>query len=169
MPMDLKFTGFSVAVASLVAAGNLHAQAKPQGAPTSIAAARRAIDALWTKSIAAAKAGDAAALTAMYTADAVLIDPSMPTITGRAKIGKMFRDLFATTKLVDYSHVETAFDVSGGGDLAVENGTYTETVQERGKPPAPASARYTLVFKKVNGQWLIARDVATPMAPAPTK
>jgi uncharacterized protein (TIGR02246 family) len=156
-----------LAIASIVEAGAVHAQARPQGTPTSVAAARRAIDALWTKSITAAKSGDAAALTAMYTADAVLIDPSMATITGRASIGKMFRDLFATAKLVDYAHVQTAFDISG--DLAVENGTYTETVQERGKSPEKVSARYTLVFKNVGGQWLIARDVATPMPPARAK
>lgn len=91
----------------------------------------------------------------------MLLDPSAPTIRGRANIEKFYKSLLATTKLLDVARTQTGWEVSG--NLAVENGTYTQRVQEAGKPSSEVTDRYTVVFKNVNGRWLVSRDIATPM------
>jgi uncharacterized protein (TIGR02246 family) len=137
------------------------AQAAPAGKGGSV---QRAIDDVWRRVIDADKKGDAAALGANYTDDAMLIDPSAPTITGRANIEKFYRNLLATTKLLDVRRTETSLEVSG--KLAVETGTYTHRVQQADGPPVESTDRYTVVFKNVNGRWLVSRDIATPMPDA---
>jgi uncharacterized protein (TIGR02246 family) len=153
-------------VASLLAAvvgsaprGN--AQVAPAGKAGSV---QRAIEEVWARVIDADKRGDAVALAANYTEDAMLIDPSAPTITGRANIEKFYKNVLATMKLLEVSRTQTSLEVSG--NLAVENGTYTHRVQQAGKPPLESTDRYTVVFKNVNGRWLVSRDIATPMPEA---
>jgi len=127
---------------------------------------QRAIEEVWARVIDADKKGDAVALAANYAEDAMLIDPSAPTITGRANIEKFYKDLLASVKLLDVNRTQTSLEVSG--NLAVENGTYTHRFQQAGKAPLESTDRYTVVFKNVSGRWLVSRDVATPM-PEPAK
>ena len=125
------------------------------------AAVKRAIEEVWNRVIEADKRGDAAAVAAVYAEDAMIIDPSAPTVTGRANIEKFYKNGLATTKVLDVTRIQSGFETSG--NLAVETGTYTQRVQETGKSPAEARARYTVVFENVNGRWLVSRDVATPL------
>lgn len=143
----------------------LHAQAKPPA--TSQASVQSAINDGWTRAIDAMKKGDTTTIFGLYANDAIMIDPSMPTVIGKPNIVKIVKDMFASTKILDITRQQTALEVSGV--LAVENGTYTQTVQEPGKEPHQVSGRYTMVWKKVGGNWLVLRDVSTPMPPAPTK
>lgn len=146
-------------VIALVGSGShASAQVAQQGKTTAV---KHAIDELWARAIAADKKGDAAAVAAIYADDASVIDPESPTVTGRANIEQFYRDAFASTKVLDVARKPTSFEVSG--DLAVETGTYTQRVQEVGKAPTEAQARYTVVFKNVSGHWRVLRDVATPM------
>jgi uncharacterized protein (TIGR02246 family) len=138
-----------------------NAQVAPAGKTQSV---QRAIDDVWARVIAADKKGDAAALAANYTEDAMVIDPSAPTISGRANIEEFYRSLLATTKLLDVRRTQTSLEVSG--NLAVENGTYTHRVQQGSNPPIESTDRYTVVFRNVNGRWLVSRDIATPMPEA---
>jgi uncharacterized protein (TIGR02246 family) len=151
-------TGTLALLLSGLALGATKAQVKQQGATK--ASVKAAIDAVWDKAILASKRGDAAMMATIYTPDVMLIDPTMATVSGRDSVVSLLRGMFATTKFVDETHQQTALEVSG--DLAVENGTYTQTMQERGKAPASVSGRYTLVFRNVNGQWLVLRDITTP-------
>ena len=138
---------------------------KQQGA--SSVAARTAINRVWDDVVAAAKAGDAPAMAKIYTSDAMMVDPGMPTVTGRANIEKTLKGWFATTKFIGMTRQQTAFETYG--DLAIENGIYAQDLQEKGKAPTKVTGRYTIVWKQVDGQWLAHRDVGTPMPPAPTK
>ncbi|HEX4681402.1 MAG TPA: SgcJ/EcaC family oxidoreductase [Gemmatimonadaceae bacterium] len=151
-------TGTLALLLSGLALGTTKAQVKQEG--TAKASVKAAIDALWDKAILASKKGDAETMATIYTPDVMLIDPTMPTVVGRDNVVKLLRDMFATTKFVDETHQQTALEVSA--DLAVENGTYTQTTQERGKTPQSVSGRYTLVFRNVNGQWFVIRDITTP-------
>lgn len=135
-----------------------NAQAAQQG---NTSAVKRAIEELWVRVIAADKKGDASAVAAIYTDDAMLIDPESPTVTGKANIEKFYRDVLATNKVLDVTRSSNGLEVSG--NLAVETGTYTQRVQEAGKSPKEVQARYTVVFKNVNGHWRVSRDVSTPM------
>ena len=145
-------------VAVAVTPLSANAQLTQQGKTASV---KRDIEEVWRRVIEADKKGDAAAAAAIYANDAMIIDPSAPTVTGRANIEKFYRDAFAAAKVLEVTRTQSGFETSG--NLAVENGTYTQRVQENGKPPAESRARYTIVFKNVNGRWLVSRDVATPL------
>lgn len=156
------------ALVALVTAAQLGAQGtravRQQG--TAAATTKAAINKVWDDAVATFKTGDASAIAAMYTPDAVMIDPAMATVTGRANIEKVMKGMFATTKLVGMTHKSDGISVIG--DVAIDNGTYEQTLQEKGKAPMTVRARYTLVFTQVEGKWLVHRDVSTPLPPAPS-
>jgi uncharacterized protein (TIGR02246 family) len=138
---------------------------KQQGAGA--AAVRAAINRSWDVFTAAAKAGDATAAAKGYTPDAMMIDPGMPTVTGRANIEKGLKEWFGTTKFLGMTREQTALETYG--DIAIENGTFSQDLQEKGKAPMKSAGRYTLIWKQVDGKWLVHRDVTTPMPPATMK
>ena len=143
-------------------ASTAHAQVKQQGA-SGAAAAKAAVEATWTAAITGMKRGDVAGLIGLYTSDAIVIDPAGPTARGRTAIEKYLKDTFAAIKIVDVTHKTDSFE--SYGDVALETGTYVQTIQEKGKSPTRVEGRYSMVFKNVNGQWLAHRDVSVPMPP----
>ncbi len=147
--------------AALLAAAPLPAQQVRQQGST--AAARQAIEKVWQSVNEIARRGDAVALAALYTPDALAIDPSMPTVAGRPAIEKLFRDRFATTRFIDMTREQTSFEVYG--NIALESGTYSQTWQEKGKSPTVLKARYTAIWKRVEGRWLLHRDLTIPLPP----
>ncbi len=163
--MVARFQALALLAASLLALPIHPAQAqRPGNAKASI---QRAMDDGWMQATEAAKKGDASALAALYTDDAMVIDPSMPTVIGKANIENAYKGILASMKLLTMTHEQTSFDMAG--DLAVETGTFTQTWQAEGKSPQQVSGRYTIVWKNVAGRWLVLRDVGTPMPPEPAK
>src|SRR5436305_15311977 len=75
-----------------------NAQASQQG---KTAAVGRAIDDLWAHAVDGMKKADAVALTALYTEDAMIIEPDSPTATGRAEIEANLKQAFASAKFLD--------------------------------------------------------------------
>jgi uncharacterized protein (TIGR02246 family) len=122
----------------------------------------RALDAEWAR---AASAGDANALTALYTADATLLPPSEPIVKGEAvkkyNVG-MTNDFTGPTEL-------TTATVEGRGDLAYAVGIYraTLTPKKAGAKPLPTEeGKYLEVLKKQgDGSWKIVYDMWSPNAP----
>ena len=137
------------------------AQVKQQGGNGS--SIHTAINKAWDDAAATFKSGNTSAMGALYTDDAMMLQPGMPTVSGRANIEKVLKGFMAGTKFVDMTHKSSGIFVTG--DIAIDNGTYTQTLQEKGKPPMTVDARYELVFKNVNGKWLVLRDVTVPMPP----
>ena len=152
-------------VAGLVLApGVVRAQGVAQQG-TAVSAVKSALDARWSRVAELAKAADAGGLARLYTADAILIDPSAATMTGRASIEKFYRDFLSTTKFLGVTHRQASLDIVG--DAAVETGTYTMRLHEKGKAPMQLEQRYVNVWRKGDGGWLLQRDVTIPMPPAP--
>ncbi len=156
-----------IAVAAMIAALGLTALdagaqgVKQQGA--SVAAARGATNKSWDELLSAAKAGDATKTSTYYTTDAVIIDPAMATLRGRANIEKMMKEWFASSKFLGMTRQASTFEVYG--DVAIETGTNSASMQEKGKPVSKSDGRYTILWKNVDGKWLVHRDVTTPMPP----
>ena len=125
-------------------------------------AAIRAVDAEWART---ASAGDAKALTALYSSDAVLLPPSDKLVKGEA-VGKyndaMISDFSGPTEL-------TTTAVEGRGDLAYAAGIYraTLTPKKPGAKPLPTEVgKYLEVLKKQSdGSWKIVYDMWSPDAP----
>jgi uncharacterized protein (TIGR02246 family) len=125
----------------------------------------RAVDAQWAR---AAKAGDGAAIAALYTSDAILLPPGEPMVKGEAakKYWVDFTNGFSGPTELNTMAVE------GGGDVATAIGTYTMTLTPRktGAKPLPTEeGKYLEVLKRQDdGSWKIIYDMWSPNA-APKK
>jgi uncharacterized protein (TIGR02246 family) len=137
--------------------------AVPAGLSSEDEAAIRAVDSAWGR---AASAGDADALTALYTSDATLLPPNEPAARGNAvkeynaNMAKAFSGPFELTTEA----------VEGRGDLAYSVGTYRATLTPRkaGAKPLPTDeGKFLEVLKKqADGSWKIVYDMWSSNAPA---
>jgi uncharacterized protein (TIGR02246 family) len=110
--------------------------------------------------VAAFHKGDAKALAAFWTTDGDYVDESGRVLKGREAIEKSFAELFASNK-----GLQLRIDVDSlkfpTPDLAIEDGT-SAVIASDGS--APSRARYTNVFVRTDGKWLLAsvRESADP-------
>lgn len=144
--------------------------ATEQGSETSPAvdatAARDAIlavDQAWEEAVLA---GDAAAVTALYSADAIVQAPGAPRATGSQEIQELF------TGMLEYPISSIALDtdiveVAASGDIAYNAGTYTMTGAAPDGSEWTDQGKYMAVFENVDGQWKYAADMWNSDAPAP--
>jgi uncharacterized protein (TIGR02246 family) len=119
-----------------------------QGGEADLRAQTEKMDRAWEK---AYNAGDAAALTALYTKDAKVMAPGAETASGTSAIQK----LFAADIAQGAKNTLTLGDVVGFGDYALETGTFVATSAE-GKHLDHGS--FMTLLKKVDGGWKIHRD-----------
>jgi uncharacterized protein (TIGR02246 family) len=125
--------------------------------------AREAIDAANRKFVAAVAKSDVATMAAAYTKDAAAYPANSEIVSGRDAIQAMWKTVLDSG--ITTFELGTA-EVEASGDLAYETGTYVMkmkdgSVADRGK--------YVVVWKRVNGQWLIHRDIWTTNLPVPKK
>jgi len=113
-------------------------------ATEAITAASNAFDAAWT-------AGDADALGAMYTEDAVLMPPGSDAIAGRAAITEFFGGVGGGWTL-DLTTTEV-FSVEGA---ALEVGSYTVTDADGGHAD---HGNYMVAWSWSEDGWQMARDM----------
>ena len=119
-----------------------------QSAEADLRAQTEKMDRAWEK---AYNAGDAAALTALYTKDAKVMAPGAEVASGTSAIQK----LFAADVAQGVKNTLTLGDVVGFGDYALETGTFVATSAE-GKHLDHGS--FMTLLKKVDGGWKIHRD-----------
>jgi uncharacterized protein (TIGR02246 family) len=119
-----------------------------QGGEADLRAQTEKMDRAWEK---AYNAGDAAALTALYTKDAKVMAPGAEMASGTSAIQK----LFAADIAQGAKNTLTLGDVVGFGDYALETGTFVATSAE-GKHLDHGS--FMTLLKKVDGGWKIHRD-----------
>lgn len=115
--------------------------------------AREAIEAANQRFVAAYAKQDTAGLAAAYSADAEAFPPNEDVLKGRAAIEKMWKGVM-DSGITSLSFVTQ--EVESQGTLAYEVGTYEmktndDRVADRGK--------YCVVWKQVNGQWMVHRDI----------
>ena len=106
------------------------------------------MDQAWQK---AYNAGDAAALTALYTKDAKVMAPGAEAASGT----KAIQALFEADVAQKAKNTLTQEDVVGFGDYALETGKYVATSAD-GKHVDHGS--FMTLLKKVDGGWKIHRD-----------
>jgi len=142
-----------------VAAQTASKAAKPSAAGLASGAAKTARD-----FEAAANRGDAAAVAALYTEDAVVMPSNTAAVKGRAAIQEFFKGMFAqgarNLKLVQTTTV-------GSGSNGYEMGTYEFDIG-----PASASGhdkgKYIVGLRRAaDGRWLIAHDIFNSDLPCP--
>jgi ketosteroid isomerase-like protein len=112
----------------------------------------------------AIRASDWAALTALYTEDAVFMAPNQPALEGRAAM-RAWLELFPPIAQYEATSVE----IDGRGDLAHVRGNYSETYTVEGAPePIHDTGKYVEIWRKQpDGSWLIAVEIWNSDLPLP--
>lgn len=122
-------------------------------------AAIRAQSLSWAK---AYNGGDAKAVAALYSDDALLLPPGAAGASGRAAILAFFTKDIAGSKAAGVVfNVNPKTDVGVSGDMGWESGTYTATV----KGAVVESGKFLSVSRKKNEKWLYIRDIWNADAP----
>jgi uncharacterized protein (TIGR02246 family) len=105
----------------------------------------------WNDAFAGAFARrDADAIAALFTEDAVIIDPLRPLVRGRDNIAEYFDYFFE----VGFDKISTRTnEVFGDDETAVEVGTACAYFQGS----AVAESRYMAIFKRAGDRWLLHR------------
>jgi ketosteroid isomerase-like protein len=112
-------------------------------------------------------AGDPAAVTALYAADAILSAPGKPLVRGRAAIGEYFVKTAAEFAAAGLTVTDAPLgEAVASGDLGYQWKTYT--ISDRSGVVVGSGQLLTL-FRRTAGRWLIVGDTWNPdgAAPAP--
>jgi len=156
----------TVVVCALVAAMSSAAYAGSKGKDEGVREARAAIEAANAKFSEAFARGDAKALAAMYTPDAIAFPPDSEMIRGNEAIGSFWK---TTRDNGVQSATLTTEDVGRSGDVAYEVGKVSLTIQPAGKEPTTAAAKYVVVWKRqADGSWKLHRDIWNGLPPKQT-
>jgi uncharacterized protein (TIGR02246 family) len=115
---------------------------------------KAAFDKINEKFSEALNKGDAAAVAAMYTDDAVLLPPGSDMVKGRSEI----RSFWQKTAEQAGDLKLTTVDVKAlGSDAAREIGTFV--AKTKGAQPQEVPGKYVVVWRKVGGDWKLATDI----------
>ena len=138
--------------------------AEPEREELDLAQVRETIEAANLKFGEAVRQGDAAALAAWYTDDAVILPPNSDMIQGRQGIEE-FWGMVIQMGVTD--GILTTMDVMGSGDLVYEIGKYTLTIQPEGQEPVEDMGKYVVVWKlQADGSWKLHVDIWNTSIPA---
>jgi uncharacterized protein (TIGR02246 family) len=107
---------------------------------------------------------DAVGVAALYAENGAFMAPNAPIATGRAAIQAAWQGM------MDMPGVALTFEpdeivVSSSGDMAYDRGTYKFTADGESGPMTD-EGKYVVVWRKVDGKWLVAADIFNSSAPA---
>lgn len=100
----------------------------------------------------AARKRDTDRLAALYTADAIVMPPDAPFVQGRENIKQLWGSAIQQMGVKEVQ-LKT-IDLEIVGDTAYEVGEAVLTLQSGG-----VTAKYVVVWKKIDGQWRLHRDI----------
>lgn len=124
--------------------------------PAAAETAREAIEKGAEAWPAAFNAGDAAAVAALYSENAMLLPPDATQVQGRQAIQDMFQSW------IDDGYKNIKFDlveIEDSGDLAYEVGLFSVDYPVEGDQMATATGNYLVVWKReADGVWRLYRD-----------
>ena len=140
--------------------------ATEEAAATDAATVRAEIEALGDRFEQALLAEDAATIATFYAEDAIALPPGAPRAQGPAAIEALFASWFAEVPAAEgFTLTTDDVQLSESGDIAYEVGTYTS----RGTSPEgeayDETGKYLVVWKNLNGEWKIVRDMWSGDAP----
>ncbi|UCF18766.1 MAG: SgcJ/EcaC family oxidoreductase [Gemmatimonadota bacterium] len=109
--------------------------------------------------VQAALAGDAAAVSAFFSEDALRMPPDQPAVEGRAAIQAWHEAVVGAGTYSQFT--ATPVQIEGRGDLAFVRGTFSITWTPQGAPePIQITGKYVEIRRKqADGSWLIAADI----------
>ena len=108
--------------------------------------------------------GDAAAVAALYTADARLLPPGAPMMSGTEAIRAFWQG--AMNLGIKAATLETIDVESSGGELATEIGKFTLSMEKPGGERVEQTGKYVVLWKNDAGVWKLHADIWNTNAPA---
>lgn len=121
-----------------------------------------AIEALHRRDMAAARAGDAEALSALWTADIVALAPGSPTRRGREEaLASLRRSLAASAEWETVDYVLRFEEVRLLGDHAWDWGTFEGVVRHRttGETARSSGKLLRILRRTPEGEWRVHRTI----------
>jgi len=153
----------SLAIIGLAGCSRVSGTAQPAADATADEATIRAATLAWNT---AYNTGDVDRIVAMYTDDAVVMPPYVPSLVGHAALREFLTKDMAAAKAAGLTSKDGVSAVGIAGDLAWHAGT-SSVVDAAGKTVETGS--YVEVWRRVNSRWLMVRDIwnddAPPAAP----
>ena len=127
---------------------------------------REAIAAIEDRIRAAYAAGDAEAVAAQYTEDALLMGPGMPAFVGRQAIADSLRPFFASSRADLAQEIE---EIEVFGDQAYMRGRIHIRIEARQGPGrVEMRGKYVVIARRgSDGVWRFARDIYNWDQPIP--
>jgi uncharacterized protein (TIGR02246 family) len=122
----------------------------------------KAVDEAW---IQAMKAGNVAAVVALYAPDAVLYPPDALEARGTAAIRASYESMLSAVVVNDAS-IDAQYQTAGDMSVGFGKATLTMTPKAGGSPQT-MSVRVTAVARKIGGKWLYVVDHASAPLPPP--
>ena len=110
------------------------------------------------------KQGDAAGVAALYTADARLMPPGAPTLSGTEAIEAFWQA--AMNQGIKAATLETIDVETSGGALATEIGQFTLTMESPRGGQVEQTGKYIVLWKNDGGTWKLHADIWNGNAPA---
>ncbi len=144
----------ALAIVALIALGLTPAgtNAQPKGGSTTN---QEQITHLLERYEGALNASDADAAVALYAADGVFMPTNAPTAVGASAVRAAYEHVFGTIKLdIAFSIDEIAIDGNMAFATTGSKGQVTILVEQ---VTAPEENRELFVFRKIDGNWKIAR------------
>ena len=133
-------------------AGRATGAAKGQSASSGAAAIRQVTDAY----VKATLAGDAKAIAALYTEDAVEMPPNEPPVKGRAAIEQYYTKSFSGDRKVGQLTI-THLESRATGDAGYDVGTYQQSMNPPGQTVATSdTGKYVAILRRSQGAWKVA-------------
>ena len=164
MRFSIRMLLISLALSVVAGCGRPTSTPQTSAAIPSDEAAIRAGTTLWTD---AYNAGEVDKIVALYTEDAVVMPSNAPALRGRAAIKDFLTKDIAAAKAAGLTTKDGVGDVGIAGDLAWHAGT-SSVIDAAGK--TIETGKYIEVWRRINGQWLMIRDIwndDAPPAPVP--
>ena len=132
----------------------------PPADRTADAATIAAADAAWMRHV---QSKNVDSVMTWYTSDAVSYGFGAPA-SGPDKIRANYTE-FVKATIADPKILSNTVKISDDGNMAYDHGTYTMTVTQPGGKPTKETGAYLNVWRKVDGQWKLAAEMSTPLAP----
>ena len=123
---------------------------------TDPAALRRFLDSAQTRYSTAATSADVPTLNSFYSDDAIVMPPNAKAMRGRAEVDKGNADMVTAMKVTALKLATS--DLVTSGDVAIETGTYDQTLQPKTGKAIHDVGKYVAIWKKqADGSWKITR------------
>jgi uncharacterized protein (TIGR02246 family) len=101
--------------------------------------------------------GNVDAIAALFAPDILALPPDGPVVTGREAVRQLWASAISEHGMTSCQLTTDQLDVVG--DLASEVGHATMTMAPPGGKSETATIKYLVVWKRLNGTWLLHRDI----------